>query len=816
MADVRMDSSHLHNAIIGLGTRRDPSEATRIRRTKGYTREALDTYYRRSWACRRVVEIMPRFMCRKWGMPTLGGENNNAKSIEDLQSKYSELKVRKKFKQAQTWANLYGRCHILLITDNDNFGELSIGEEIKELVVLDRWKLYPDPTLTEYSRLNPEYYTFLSSDAIKSSNLIISNYQFMNTVHKSRVLVFTGNDLPDNEKIRNSACEDSLLEPFIDVWKRFFTGYASLSNIINDFDIFTHYIDGLFEGLMQGGSKAKDDLYERLETVHASKSVYGGLVGDLTKEKFEYVSRNLSGVGDIADRLQSELVAASGLPKSVLFGEFAAGLDASGKITGEQRYLNELVEEAQTDKFSDNIDELNKLLTALTKKTFGWQWNPLYTETAQGTAEIRKLYAEIDEINTNIGIYTQEEARSRYESQNFSSEIILNRMDESGIRLSSLERVQGRVKFRGKLYIPNKPYYGNNQLFVLATKNGFVKLIKFGEKDVNVNAIAENPHSETYWANLFFNFASPTQDNAAIVPNYRLATGNQLYQKCQNCVFGNTPNKDTKDWVNCKKFDFEARQNYTCDDWTSKSSLGLVVDDSTPAKKIIKWQDFEIGLQYLPFEMRHKRLLTAGYGHFRKTKGNDGMACDVYVGTKLECQKLFVVEQFINGVFDEDKFIIGVETIEEAKTVYLSAMPEEFLGSIREENLSYLKSMKCDDVSIGSAVSWKWGTGRGAGKVKAKHLTKITRTIKGAEITRNGTPENPVLEIEQENGDVALKLVSEVSTTNKDANKIAISGEILAEEDFDAIANIEEEDISDAIALWKKTAPELYVNILES
>jgi phage-related protein (TIGR01555 family) len=815
MSETRMDSSHLYNAIIGLGTRRDPSEATRIRRSNGYTREALDTYYRRSWACRRVVEIMPRFMCRKWGMPTLGGNNNDAKLIDDLQARYSELKVRNKFKLAQTWANLYGRCHILLITDDDSFGELSPGDEVKELVVLDRWKLYPDPTMTEYSRLNPEYYTFLSNDALRTTNLYLSAYRTMDNVHRSRVLVFTGNNLPDSEKIRNNACEDSLLEPFIDVWKRFFTSYASLSNIINDFDIFTHYIDGLFEGLMQGGAKAKDDLYERLETVHVSKSIYGGLVGDLTKEKFEYISRNLGGVGDIADRLQGELVAASGLPKSVLFGEFAAGLDASGKITGEQRYLNELVEEAQTDKFSDNISELNRLLTAPVKKTFGWQWKPLYTETAQGNAEIRKLYAEIDEINTNIGVYTQEEARSRYEAQDFSSEIILNRIDhtdEAGVRLSTLERVQGRVRFRGRLYIPNKPYYAGGQLLVLATKNGFVKLIKFGEKDVNVNAIADNPHLPVYWANLFFSFAQPKEDDISDAPNYGPACGGN---NCKNCARSYTGNRDGTGWMNCDAFDFEVKRDYVCDDWVGKSSM--VADDATPVKKIIQWQGFSVGLQYLPFETRHKKTLLAGYGHFRKTKGADSMACDVYVGMKLTSPKLFVVEQYINGEFDEDKFIIGVDTLEEARNIYLSAMPKEFLGSIREEKISYLQSMQCDSqIAVGSQVSWKWGTGRGSGKVKAKHASKITRTIKGVEITRNGTPDNPVLEIQQENGDMVLKLASEVSTTNTDADKFTVSGEVLGEDEFDAIAEVSEADIIDAVNNWKQTAPDLYTNILST
>jgi phage-related protein (TIGR01555 family) len=514
MSEFRLDSSHLENAIIGMGTRRDPSEYTRVRRNYGYQKEVLDTYYRNSWACRRVVEIMPRFMCRKWGIPTLGGEDNDFELIDNLQSSYAQLKVRSKFKQAQTWANLYGRCHILIVAEDDNISsQIKPGVQISDLIVLDRHKLYPDPGLTSYLRLNPEYYTF-ASGAISKNNLILNDANWLSSVHKSRVLVFTGNDLPDDEKIRNNACEASVLEPFIEVWKRFFTGYASLSNIINDFDIFIHYIDGLFESLWQDGKDAEVKIRDRLSVVHTSKSVYGGMVGDKEKEKFEYISRSLAGVGDIADRLQSELIAASGLPKSVLFGEFAAGLDASGKITGEQRYLNELVEEAQIDKFSDNIQELNLLLAAPTEKSFGWQWHPLYTETALGVAEIRKIYAETDEINTSIGIYKPEEARSRYEGKDFSSEVILSRQDESGTRLSSLERVGGRVRYRGKLYTPNRPYSTGGQLFVLATKNGFAQVVKFSEKDVNVNAIADNPHSPTYWANLFYSFGEPKLDEA--------------------------------------------------------------------------------------------------------------------------------------------------------------------------------------------------------------------------------------------------------------------------------------------------------------
>ncbi|SNC66969.1 Protein of unknown function [Hymenobacter gelipurpurascens] len=62
----------------------------------------------------------------------------------------------------------------------------------------------------------------------------------------------------------------------------------------------------------------------------------------------------------------------------------------------------------------------------------------------------------------------------------------------------------------------------------------------------------------------------------------------------------------------------------------------------------------------------------------------------------------------------------------------------------------------------GTKVSWKYGTGTATGKIEETHKESITRKLQGAEITRNGTPENPAFLIVQENGDRVLKLQSEV------------------------------------------------------
>lgn len=65
-------------------------------------------------------------------------------------------------------------------------------------------------------------------------------------------------------------------------------------------------------------------------------------------------------------------------------------------------------------------------------------------------------------------------------------------------------------------------------------------------------------------------------------------------------------------------------------------------------------------------------------------------------------------------------------------------------------------------IQKGSQVKWKWGNGEAEGKVKESYSEKVTKTIDGSEITRDGEEGNKALLIEQEDGSQVLKLESEV------------------------------------------------------
>lgn len=62
----------------------------------------------------------------------------------------------------------------------------------------------------------------------------------------------------------------------------------------------------------------------------------------------------------------------------------------------------------------------------------------------------------------------------------------------------------------------------------------------------------------------------------------------------------------------------------------------------------------------------------------------------------------------------------------------------------------------------GDPVRWSWGKGTGSGRIAERFERRVQRTIKGARIVRNGSPEDSAFLIRQDDGDTVLKLGSEL------------------------------------------------------
>ena len=67
-----------------------------------------------------------------------------------------------------------------------------------------------------------------------------------------------------------------------------------------------------------------------------------------------------------------------------------------------------------------------------------------------------------------------------------------------------------------------------------------------------------------------------------------------------------------------------------------------------------------------------------------------------------------------------------------------------------------------DKYAVNTEVEWEWASGTGQGKVRKVFTERVSRTIKGSEITRNATEDDPAYLIEQDDGDRVLKSHSEL------------------------------------------------------
>jgi hypothetical protein len=82
------------------------------------------------------------------------------------------------------------------------------------------------------------------------------------------------------------------------------------------------------------------------------------------------------------------------------------------------------------------------------------------------------------------------------------------------------------------------------------------------------------------------------------------------------------------------------------------------------------------------------------YGYIRGTMGVDGDAVDCFVGPNKESDKVFVVHQEDpeNGKFDEDKVMLGFDSLDYARAAYLAHYDDQnFLGKITAMNFEEFK-----------------------------------------------------------------------------------------------------------------------------
>lgn len=405
-----------YNAITGLGTAKDKKEYTQIQRNFLLPDEILNSIWLSDGIGKRIVSVVADDMTRQW----ITVKNDDEEIIE---KKLRKLKAEKIFNKALKWSRLYGGSIILMGINDGNILENPVNSNTIKSV--DYLKVYGKPDITilssdyELDPLNPDFgqLKYLTIQPQNGGNF---------RVHKSRVLVFEGELMPDDS---NGDETDlyfgmSFIQSIYDQLRDFGSAIKGVSSIIEEFIITIFKFDNLAEMLMAGN---EDKLRTRMNSIDLSKSLINSVLIDST-EDYSRQTASVSGLSDLLANLMMILSGVSSIPLTRLFGISPGGLNATGESDTMNYY--DMVKSEQRIKLLDPLQTLIDYIN--TSKEFNnkvdnpiIELNPLFQMTEKEEMEINKMQAEIDEKYYNMNVLSDSEIRQNRFVSGYSHETIV-------------------------------------------------------------------------------------------------------------------------------------------------------------------------------------------------------------------------------------------------------------------------------------------------------------------------------------------------------------------------------------------------------
>ena len=421
---VRADG--LQNVLIGMGTGRDKSQYTKTTATVFLPQEELENLYG-EWLPRRIVDIYADQATRKGFKVLFGGEGVRAEEVQGIEQVIEDLFILENLNLVAKNSRLYGGACLLLFIDDGRPAYMPVDKRnirrIEDIECLDRWQIAPvinEENLYDYSKAT--YYQIISGDLISQPQL--------SYIHKDRILRFDGDWLPYRVRQRNYGWGMSSLQTVYDSFKHYWTGLNSAATLLTEFDIFVHKVRGLAAMLAAG---KESSIRDRLQVNDMSKSIYRGYAIDAEKEELEFISRNFGGIGEILEKLRVDIIGASKIPHTVLFGESPGGLGSTGR--SEERDFAKTLADYQSVHFKRPVKQLMELIMLSkegpTKGELPESWrisfNPLFELNEREMADVRARVAAVDGRYIQLGVLSPKEvADARYGGSEWSMELTLD------------------------------------------------------------------------------------------------------------------------------------------------------------------------------------------------------------------------------------------------------------------------------------------------------------------------------------------------------------------------------------------------------
>jgi len=290
--------------------------------------ELLTAAYRESWLAMRIIDMPSEDMTRRWYTLTTAMDDKDLRDLRRLEARHS---VRQEITNAIRWARLYGGAiAVIVVRDGADLSApldpdaLSPGC-FQGLLVLDRTRGV-SPSLALVSDLDdpdfgePAYYEAdLEAEGLRHAR-----------IHHSRVLKFTGRELPRTETEAENFWGASELEHIWDELQKRSAASANIAQLLFQANITTLKIGDASFIMTDGTPEQKQNLRAAIEQENRFRTSFGTQV--LSRDdQMENHPYSFGGLSDIYEAFMMDMAGAAEIPATKLFGRSPQGFNASGE-----------------------------------------------------------------------------------------------------------------------------------------------------------------------------------------------------------------------------------------------------------------------------------------------------------------------------------------------------------------------------------------------------------------------------------------------------------------------------------------------------
>lgn len=375
------------NILTNSGGAGDPNSAMRIVNRGALDSGTLSALYRLDGIARRVVDVPVDDALREW-----------IEADDALIDALEAIGAKKQIERAAKWARLFGGAGLLILADDGGDLNTPLNERRVSRVVglraYDRDRITWDFASIQQDPRSPRF-----GEPVIYRVSPIQGVPF--DVHHSRLMIFDGEEVSEQDRIANNGWGDSALQAPYESIRNFATASNASTGIVRDFVQTVLSISGLSDMIRSGQDQLVRD---RVTLIDLTRSVANTVFLDADGESYSKQASSVAGLSDLWDRFALHVAGTTGIPVTKLLGRSPAGLNATGE--GDMRNWHDVVRAYQSDTIRPVLQRVIDLLAAQRDGRIAdaaWSFPDLNVPSEKEWAEIKKINAEADAIYIDRG-----------------------------------------------------------------------------------------------------------------------------------------------------------------------------------------------------------------------------------------------------------------------------------------------------------------------------------------------------------------------------------------------------------------------------